>query len=488
MCGHTSVARSRDKGEQTFVEQLSRRGCLRAAAAVVAEDVYPALPSERSGIITDMSRTPYTPRRVIFAYISTNGLFTLAASLIWAINTNFLMQRGGLNIFQVMLLNTIYLLAQMICEVPTGVIADTIGRKASFLISIATIIVSTLLYVATPVYGWGFLGFSIATVIIGIGFTFQTGAVDAWMVDALDYSGWEGPKDRVFSWGFMAFGAAGFVGALLGGFLGNVNLLIPYVVRAVVLGAAFVLVLVLVHDEGFEPRPLSVHTFGAETRKIFDAGVDFGWHSRVVRPLMFVSLVTGVTGMYAFYSWQPYLLQLLGKNTVWLLGVVQAGAFLATMAGNSLVPLIMRSGERRRDPARVLAIGALFVAGFTAAIGALGYLVRVPGVVPAAIAISLWLGWSVVFGMLGPVRSTFINEHIPSAQRATVLSLDSLFGDAGGAGGNVALGWVSGRFGYAPAWLIGSVFFGLASPLYAVAGRAANAEKAAEAEARAEVA
>jgi hypothetical protein len=191
---------------------------------------------------------------------------------------------------------------------------------------------------------------------------------------------------------------------------------------------------------------------------------------------MFVSLVVGVTGMYAFYSWQPYLLQLLGKNAVWLLGVVQAGSFLATMAGNALVPVIMRSGERRRDPARVLAMGALGVAGFTAAIGLLGYFVRVPGVVPAAIAISLWTGWSVVFGMLGPVRASFINDHIPSAQRATVLSLDSLFGDAGGAGGNVVLGWVSGTFGFSPAWLLGSVFFAMASPLYAVAGKAAREE------------
>jgi len=429
-----------------------------------------------------MSRTPYTPKRVIFAYISTNALFTLATSLIWAINTVFLMQRGGLTIFEVMLLNTIYLIAQMICEVPTGVVADTIGRKASFLLSIGTIIVSTLLYVATPVYGWGFLGFAIASVLIGIGFTFQTGAVDAWMVDALDYSGWEGPKDRVFSWGFMAFGAAGFVGALLGGFLGNINLLIPYVVRAGVLVLAFLLVLVLVHDEGFEPRPLAAETFGAETRKIFDAGVEYGWHSPVVRPLMFVSLVTGVTGMYAFYSWQPYLLQLLGKNAVWLLGVVQAGAFLATMAGNALVPVVMRAGERRRDATRVLAVGALGVAGFTAAIGVLGYFVHTPGVVPAAIAIGLWFAWSVLFGLLGPVRAGFINEHIPSAQRATVLSLDSLFGDAGGAGGNVVLGWMSGVWGYSPAWLLGAVFFGLASPLYRVAGKAVAAERAETAE------
>ena len=83
-----------------------------------------------------MKAADYTPRRVIFAYLSTSGLFTLATSLIWAINTIFLIQRGGLTLFEVMLVNTVYLVAQMLCEVPTGVIADTIGRKASYLLSI----------------------------------------------------------------------------------------------------------------------------------------------------------------------------------------------------------------------------------------------------------------------------------------------------------------------------------------------------------------
>ena len=99
-----------------------------------------------------MSAAAYTPRRVVFAYLSTSALFTLAASLIWAINTIFLIQRGGLTLFEVMLVNTAFLVSQMICEVPTGVIADTIGRKASYLLSIGTIIVSTILYVLTPTW------------------------------------------------------------------------------------------------------------------------------------------------------------------------------------------------------------------------------------------------------------------------------------------------------------------------------------------------
>jgi sugar phosphate permease len=97
-----------------------------------------------------------------------------------------------------------------------------------------------------------------------------------------------------------------------------------------------------------------------------------------------------------------------------------------------------------------------------------------PGVLPAAVAIVLWIVWSAFFGVLGPVRAGFLNEYIPSAQRATVLSLDSLFSDAGGAVGQPALGWISTRFSIALAWVVGSVFFAAAAPLYAVAGRAAR--------------
>ncbi len=425
-----------------------------------------------------MSAAAYTPRRVVFAYLSTSALFTLAASLIWAINTIFLIQRGGLTLFEVMLVNTAFLVSQMICEVPTGVIADTIGRKASYLLSIGTIIVSTILYVLTPAMGWGIAGFMVASVLIGLGFTFQTGAVDAWMVDALDAAGWTGPKERVFAWGGMATGSAMILGSLLGGFLGQIDLVIPYLVRAAVLVAAFVLVVLLVHDSGFEPRPLHLSTFGEETRTIMDAGVRYGWGSRVVRPLMFVSLVTGVVGMFAFYSWQPYVLELLGRpSAVWVLGVVQAVSSLAMIGGNALVRVVMRADDRRRDPARVLAAGSVVAALAVAAIGVVGLVGLSPGVLPAAIAIVLWIAWSVVFGLLGPVRGGFINEHIPSAQRATILSLDSLFADAGGAVGQPALGWIATQFSIALAWVFGSAFFAAAAPLYAAAGRAASEER-----------
>ncbi len=420
----------------------------------------------------------HSPRTVIAAYISSSLLFTLATSLIWATNTIFMMQVGGLDIFQVMLVNAIFVVAQAVFEVPTGVIADTLGRKASYLIGIGTILASTLLYVATPRLGWGFWGFSFASVLIGLGFTFQTGAVDAWLVDALDSVGYDEPKDRVFARGAMTSGVGMLVGSLLGGLLGQINLALPYLLRAVLLVAVFVLVAVLFSDLGFERRALSVATFGTETRSIFSAGVQFGWRDRVVRPLLFVSMVGGVFYMYGFYSWQPYVLGLLGKNAVWTLGIVQAGLSLTSIAGNALVKPIMRTGARRRDPARVLAWTAVLGAILVAAIAVVGLLTRQPGVVPFSLVVGLWLVWGIVFGVSGPVSQAYLNENIPSAQRATVLSLSAFFGDVGGGVGQPALGWVSQRTSIAVGWLIGAVFLGLTAPLYRRSGRAAEARSA----------
>ncbi len=418
-----------------------------------------------------MAEATATAKRVVFIYLASNTLFTLAASVIWGVNTLFLMG-AGLTIFEVMLVNSAFTLGSLVFEVPTGVIADTIGRKASFLIASGSLLVSTLLYVAAAQYSLGIWWFVGASVLIGFGFACQTGAVDAWLVDALDYTGFELPKERVFAWGGMAFGSAMLVGTLLGGFLGQVNLSLPYVVRAGLLAVTFLFTALMMRDLGFEPRPLKASTFARETRTIFDAGVTYGWRHKVVRPLLWVSLVGGVFFLFAFYSWQRYALDLLGKEYVWVIGVLTAASSLAGIGGNALVRRIMREGDARRNATKVLATCTAGMAGLAFAVGLVGVIAREPGLAPFAVATVLWLSWGFIFGIVGPVRQAFLNEQIPSAQRATVLSLDAFFADAGGVVGQPALGRVAERFSIPVGWIVGSLFLGLGVPLYARAGRA----------------
>src|ERR671918_719359 len=141
-------------------------------------------------------------QRVIRSYLIISGLFTLSASLIWGINTLFLLD-AGLSIFEVFVANAVFTAAMALFEIPTGVVADTRGRRISFLLSEATLAIGTLAYVGVAAIQGGVVLFSLAGVILGLGFTFYSGAVEAWLVDALRAAGFRDELDRVFARGGM---------------------------------------------------------------------------------------------------------------------------------------------------------------------------------------------------------------------------------------------------------------------------------------------
>ncbi len=135
--------------------------------------------------------------RVQFTYLLLTLLSTLAASFIWGINTLFLLD-AGLSNTAAFAANAFFAVGQLVFEVPTGVVADVWGRRVSFLLGCATLLVSTLLYL----YMWdvqaGMWGWAIASILLGLGFTFFSGAVEAWLVDALDATGFTGRLESVF--------------------------------------------------------------------------------------------------------------------------------------------------------------------------------------------------------------------------------------------------------------------------------------------------
>ena len=109
-------------------------------------------------------------RGVQRTYLTLTLLTTLAASFIWGINTLFLLD-AGLNNTEAFAANAFFTLGMLVFEVPTGVVADTRGRRLSFMLGTATLVVSTLLYmfmwqISAPFWAW-----AVASVLLGLGFT-----------------------------------------------------------------------------------------------------------------------------------------------------------------------------------------------------------------------------------------------------------------------------------------------------------------------------
>jgi MFS family permease len=121
-------------------------------------------------------------------------------------------------------------------EVPTGVVADVWGRRASFLLGTVTLAVTTVMYVLLWQVEAHFVLWALVSLLLGLGFTFFSGATEAWLVDALRATAFEGPLESVLAWGQVISGVAMLGGSVAGGYLAQVtNLGVPFVLRAVIL-------------------------------------------------------------------------------------------------------------------------------------------------------------------------------------------------------------------------------------------------------------
>jgi MFS family permease len=402
--------------------------------------------------VSDVAPPLPASRRILLGYFTLAGLYTLSAALIWGVNTLFLLG-AGLNFFEVFVANAAFSAGMVLFEVPTGVVADTLGRRVSFLLSVSVLAATTLLYVALAQVGAGVVAFAVVSVLMGLGFTFYSGAMEAWLVDALAVSGFTGQLDRVFARGQQVTGAAMLVGTIGGGLLGQVDLALPYLIRAGLLLAVFAIAYVVMHDLGFAPRRVTAAELPGEVARNARAGVEYGWRQRNLRLLILAAAAQASFTMWAFYAAQPYLLDLLDSGAIWVSGLVAAGIALATMAGNQVVTFASRFCGRRTT---LLLAAAALQSGAAVLIGLAG---------------SFWLASagvllvSLSLGVTSPVRSAYLHQVVPSQQRATVVSFDSMLSNAGSIGGQVGLGALGEARSVGSAFVVGGVVTAVALPI-----------------------
>lgn len=397
-------------------------------------------------------------RRIQLVYLALLLLQTLAASLIWGINTLFLLD-AGLNNSEAFAANAFFTLGQMIFEVPTGIVADTWGRRASYLLGTLTLSLSTVLYLAAWQWHAPFWAWAASSILLGLGFTFFSGATEAWLVDALKHTGYGGLLEAVFARGQIVGGVAMLAGSVAGGFVAQTtNLGVPYLLRAAVLVLTFVVAFFFMHDVGFTPKR-GVNLWRG-VRDILTASVDLGLRRPAVRWMMLEGPFSAGVGFYAFYAMQPYLLQLYGDSTAYgVAGLAAAIVAGAQIAGGFAAPHIKRLFRRRTSAILLLvALSVLLLAALAFAIN-------------FVVAVVLLSGWALMSTARMPLRQAYLNESIPSDQRATVLSFDSLIGSSGGVVIQPALGRVADVAGYPTSYLAGAALQALSLPFLLLARR-----------------
>jgi MFS family permease len=398
-----------------------------------------------------------TPRSIERTYLVLLLGNTLAASFIWGINTIFLLD-AGLSSGEAFAANAFFTAGMVLFEVPTGIVADTVGRRASYLLGTVTLTASTLLYLLLWQRGAPFWAWASVSALIGLGFTFFSGSLQAWVVDALRATGFTGSLESVFGRAQAVTGAAMLTGSVAGGFIAQQTTLgVPFVLRAIVLAVMFMVAFKLMRDIGFTPVRSGM-------RQVASASIEHGWRVPAVKWLMVESLFTGGVAIYGFYALQPYLLELYGDPHAYLI----AGLSAAIVAAAQILGGVLATRIRGLFRDQVSAL--IGMAGVSAiAIGAIGIAESFWAV------IGLTVVWSLLFSATMPIRQAYINGMIPSQQRATILSFDSLMSSAGGVWGQPVLGRAADAWGYAPSYAISAGIATLGIPFLALSRRQTRA-------------
>ncbi|MDF5756443.1 MFS transporter [Spongiactinospora sp. TRM90649] len=376
-----------------------------------------------------------------------------------------LMAGRGLSLAQIGLTMGAYALVVVLLELPTGGLADVLGRRwvlaASAAIGVAGYTTLALAH-SLPV-------FVLAAVLKGVARALSSGPAQAWYVDTL-HAG-EGPDADLkpgLARGESMGSAALCAGVLVGGFLplalGGVvaePLAVPVLLAAGASAVLFAVALVALPEPPHE-RP-SLAEVVRDVPRTVAAGVRLGARDAVLARLLGVSVAGGVTLCSIELLTPIRLAELAGDagagGTAY--GVVTAVGFAASAVGSAVAPAVARTaGGSARGAMASGIVAVLALAGLAASAA----LPAPAGMVATAVAyLMLFVG----FSASALLRAELMHGRVDRRQRATLLSVDSLALQAGGFAANIGLGVLAGTAGIGAAWALAAVVLLAVLPLYA---------------------
>lgn len=380
-----------------------------------------------------------------------------------------LLQARGMSLFQVGLIMGLHSAVVVVLELPTGGLADAIGRKRTALLAQAIQLGSTVAFLLS----FSFAGFAVAAVLLGTARALSSGALDAWFVDALlahderyDLQPSLAHAGTLTILGLALGAAAG--GAIPTWFGGGLPadgaalltpLALPFLVSFAVQAAGIVVVAAFVRevrppaaDGDDAPRGL------AAVGPILADALRAAREDRVVSLILVTTAATGLAIAALETFWQPRFDTLLraagGEAPPLTFGLLMSGAFAVGVVGNLVsIPLSRALGRRYGV---VAALGQL--------IGGAALLVLAGrSGVPAAVA-AFWAAY-LANALGGSPIATLLNDAVPSSRRSSTLSVVSLAGFVGGLVGSVAFGWLAQRAGIPAVWTVAGAILAASTTL-----------------------
>ncbi|HEU5102513.1 MAG TPA: MFS transporter [Roseiflexaceae bacterium] len=394
----------------------------------------------------------------VMAFVSTLVLITLAVYFVSAV---------GMNPFQLVLAGTVFECAILLCEIPTGVIADTWSRRLSIVIGVSIMGAALLLEGAAPLLAAVLL----AEVLGGVGETFLSGAIDAWLAGEIG----EAAVGPVYLRSAQLKRVVGLAGIAASAGLASIALNLPLLLAGGLYLALAVFLALRMPERGFQPAPRAERESWRALFGTFRDGLRAVRASRLLLALLVVGVVAGAAGEGYDKLWEAHLLLDLGlpglgqiDPVIWF-GIINAATALASLLVAAL--LQPRMEALSRDSAAVaralLAISALLAASVVV-FGLAGSF---------TLAFAALLAKAVLGSLADPLYRTWLIQQTSPRTRATVLSIGSQAGALGETAGGPLVGAVGALVSLRAALVLAGLLLAPVVALYARTLRHASLEE-----------
>jgi DHA3 family tetracycline resistance protein-like MFS transporter len=365
-------------------------------------------------------------------YIRLRFFSALFFAVIVTVNLVYQATVVGLNPLQLVLVGTLLEFVSFIFEIPTGIVADLYSRKLSVMIGMILVGLGFMLEGLVPV----FEAVLLAQIVWGIGYTFISGAREAWIADEVG----EKEAGRAFIKGQQAGQLGTFIGIAASMFLANINIRIPIIAGGFLYAIQAFFIAIFMPENNFTPTPIQKRETFRSMKRIFIQGVGLVRNSNV----MLIIIVTGV--IFGMFSegldrlWTPYMLNdftfpSIGniKPVVWFGAISMIAAILTALSTKLFEKRVDFLNHRST-------VGALLLINILLIVGVIGFGFSASFVMAVAM---YWIA-TVFKELREPVYNAWTNQNVTSNVRATVFSMSSQANAIGQVVGGPILGVIAG--------------------------------------------
>jgi MFS family permease len=351
-----------------------------------------------------------------------------------------------INLFQIALLAAIFEASILVFEMPTGLVADTYGRKISVILSALFSLISGIFFIFFPFL----FGFIIAEILNGLGETFRSGALEAWLVDSLRHENREEKVKHAFAQGTKYRVIGNLLGLILGGYLASLDIALVWVPFTMVFFVLNMFLFLKMKEEYRIDKTISARITSRISETIKKSLIVIR-SQKLILALLLLALFSEFSFETISQYWQVHFSENLfirAEYFGWILVISSVATIL-------LIDKVTKLSEKfKHEVYSLVILEILFL---------LSLLVIALTFSPTLAVIFFILLQSLV-SFKEPIFLDLYNKHIPSEQRATLLSFQSLVGSGGEVLAGLCIGVVALKFGLRITFGLGTVvlFFGLA--------------------------